>query len=405
MPIYCPRAVVVLQPKVQSFGAEPARTVTHTVTPIAVEWSSNEPEEADDARVTIPWERLPLDPRAVADCRVTIFAADVGDPGVALSPRQDVARFVGFVDGDSIDFGDGQTVELTARDYRGRLIDTPFAGGSVATDRPLSVAVRAVVSAVPGYADLPVSIERDSTLSATLGRKRWTPPKHASLWDVVCGLARETGQVARFVLDTLTIGPPRPLSGKDAVRLLYGNSIERLELRRDLNPTTRKTILLRALDPRTGRITEGRFPRSSYDGETILAWPLTGSYSPSDLATRAEAIYRQRERQQLRGRLTTPWMDDERGRDLLVTRSGDGLAAFVRTDDPASVLGYSTGELADYLRRGGMAPTTARLFASRWAEADRLKPFFYVRRARHRLDAEQGYQLDAEIEAPIDVRE
>ena len=95
---YYPRALVVLQPKIRQTGGD-VEIARAGIVPVSVTVVRDQAERCDTADIALRVRDFPLDPRAVADCRVSVYMADVELPDVELYPDNTAyAQFIGFVD-------------------------------------------------------------------------------------------------------------------------------------------------------------------------------------------------------------------------------------------------------------------------------------------------------------------
>lgn len=413
----------MLQPALAAPGqVEQLRELTVTAIPVEVEWTRNDINEADEASVTLDWSTLPLDPRALRDCRLVVYCADVRSEERVLSIGDRAAvRFVGFVDEVETDFGDGgERVLLRARDYTGRLIDTklPIKGvsarggkvdaskiaqGSLRADRPLSQIIREVLSHLPPYQGTSLRVEDDRSVASVTGKKLWTPPAGVTCWDAIVGVSKELGQTPRWELGELVVGPPQPVRAPDARIVVYGDQVSRMALRRSLNPVATKRIVFRAVDAATRRVVEGVWPPPDDDRGDVAYTLPAGDWSSETLRDRARQVFTTWERRQVSGSFETIAMSDLDDADLVGLQSGDAVYLRARSLDRTRVLGRSRGELAAYLRDNGMPATTANALAQAWSSSEDLATLFYVVRARHRWSRQDGYRLTADFGNAIGV--
>lgn len=402
-----PRALVLLQPALAAPGqVEQLREVDVTAIPVEVEWTRNDINEADEASITLDWADLPLDPRALRDCRVVIYCADTGSDDRALvASDRSAVRFLGFVDEPELDFGeDAQRITLRARDYTGRLLDARWPSKEIRVDRPLSVCVREILSQVPPYVDAELEIEDDRSVRSVTGRRLWHPPQGTSCWDCIVGLAKELGQTPRWELGRLVIGPPQPVTAGETKLVLYGDQVHRMTMRRSLNPVATKRIVFRALDTASRRVIEGVWPPPSDEKRDEVAYTLpAGAWSSDTLRDRAKQVFTLWERRQVQATFETRAMSDLDDADLVGLASGDPVYLRARSMDRTSVLGKSRGELADWLHDRGMSAQAANALAQAWSSSEDLATLFYVVRAKHRWTREDGYTLTADIGNVIGV--
>lgn len=385
-----PRALVLLQPTLTD-----GSTIDIITVPVEVDWTRNDITEADEATVVVDWADLPLDPRAIGDCRVTVYAADVQDPETVISIRdRRHVRFVGYVDEPALEFGDdGQRVTLRCRDYTGLLLDAKWSGSAVRVDRPLSQVLRELIEVIPGYRGASIVVARDERV---FGRDTWVPASGSSIWDVCVAISKATGQTPRWVLGELAVSTPEEALGKDTRILVYGDQVARMDLRRNMNPVAGRTIQVSALDTGSNTVITGQYPPG--DPQNIHGYLRpAGPWSRAVLDAQARHIYETWQRRQVTGSLETRAMSDLDGVDLVALESGNLLYVRARSADRASVLGMSRSELATYLHDHGMARTVANALANSWANSEDLATLFYVVRAAHRWSRDDGYSLRVEF--------
>jgi len=222
---------------------------------------------------------------------------------------------------------------------------------------------------------------------------------------VVPGLARSLGLVADWRLDTLVVRAPLEDSSDDRIarsrRVVFGDNLLKLGLRRNLNPVRGKAVLLRATNPATREVTEARWPPVRIDGERDLVYPMRGSWSVDALRQRARGVYRSFERRQLEGSMQTTSMADIDDLDLLDLEAGDLLEVRVRSVAEAPVLGMSRGELAAFLKQREVDDKVAEALASAWVEASDLLPLYFARRTVQTMTRADGYTLAVDLENVI----
>lgn len=408
MSVYYPRSLVLLQSTFEDFWTLPAdvgRTGSLAVIPLSCEWEVSPADQADEATVTLSFDALPLDPRTLRSARLLIYAADVLDPRVDLSVSNDqLVRFVGHVDEPQVRLDDrGGEIVLSARDYSGRLIAAPWMGHPVAISRPLSRVIRGVIedAGVVGYRDLQISTpDGDPDLGRELGKRQWTPGGR-SAWDVINELARLAGMEARFELDALVLRRPTRVQDRSIAAFLYGDNVERLTLRRNLNPVARQAVKVRAFDAGARRVREVTWPRDGQaPGGTLNLTLPQGAWSERTLLRWAEGYYNALGQEEMRGRLETVVMrdrPDDDATDLMALRSGDILSVRIRSEQADRVAGMSRGQLMAYLRSQGLAPSVAEALAEAWLDAETLATTYAVSRVHHRLDHEAGYSASIDF--------
>ena len=305
-----------------------------------------------------------------------------------------------------------EVLTVQARDYAGRLDDTPHTYGqkvaqngknagraSVKIDKPLREVIRSLLSPLEFYQRVAddAAIESNVRPGDKTSRKVWTPSPGDSLWRVIQDVCRLTGQVARFGPDgRLNVTAPATDDARFTITLPYGDLVEGLDLERDLNPWRRQRIRLQQLNEDTGEIVTAEYPADK-TLDSVLAFPLTGTRSQAELRKLAESTFRQFERRQMRGRLTTRAALDRDDEPVYALRTGDRVVVPTRVRDETRALGLTVDELARELAKRGMTEANARSLAEGWQRADELAREFYVRRVSHRWEQETGYRATIDL--------
>ena len=398
---YYPRALVVLEPILSDLNTQvprEKRTARIELEPRSVAVDRNPVEMADTCRCDFEFARFPMDPRAIRDIRVSVYIDDVKTPLRKVTANRSALRFVGFVDlPENSHDGKGDWTSLSARDYRGRLLDTPFGSAGVDATRPISQIARAAVRAVPGYEDFQITVDNDVTLRDYTDKSTWTPPAGASIWDVLVMIAHTVGQVPWFDLDALRIGNPRGADDGEVKILRFGENVRDMTFRRNMNPMARKAVQIRGTDPNTRKVTTARWPVKPVSGESVIAFPTTSPENASQLQERARRVYEARERAQIEGTVSTGAMQDSAGADLLALMAGDGVLVNYRDASTDHLLGESEQSIADRMTASGIDSETARTLARAYINAAELRPLFYVRKSAIRWSrSDFGISIDVE---------
>lgn len=410
-----PKCAVILEPIVAPLGStattEQRRLTMRPVVPISAQVTRNPTDQADVATVEVEFDIMPLDPRYIRDIRMTIYADALTDQTQGLDISRRTARFVGFVDFPEQSFGArGNTVRLQARDYRGRLLDTPLAFTSVDITGTLSDVIYRVMSPIPGYGrpgpgvqGISVSVQDDTPPRVALGKASWTPPKGCTTWDAIVQIAHLTGQSAWFDLDRLVVGLPRTAENGAQFSVAFGETVEEFSQRRNMNPQARKAVLVTATNPRTRQQTSGRWPVKARDGESVQGIAVTGAYTAAQCQASARRIYEQAERAQIEATVRTQDARDRDAHPLLGMVSGDRVYAHFRAVDTTHVLGKSADQIAAFMIDSGMDANTAHDLASRYVQAKEFRPLFYVRRVDWTWARDRGFQFSLDLQNVLDL--
>lgn len=178
-------------PGPESFGNELFNPLRQDIIPYSCSVTLNSYREADQATITIPFAKLPLDPRIIRACGVQIFAGtieagtyaesigpiggqsklelvpDVEPPGSPLAGRSNEI-FRGFVDAWKVDWQGDDTITLECRDLTSILLDATlptqvFAG--IPSSLPIDDVIRLVLLGQPPALTLPSPPQTPSTIS------------------------------------------------------------------------------------------------------------------------------------------------------------------------------------------------------------------------------------------------
>lgn len=385
--------------------------------PREAEIEANTHREADTARATFAFEALPMDVRLIRSVWVGLWLGDVGsaDQEIALDDERFQA-FVGYADEpETSQDADGEWVTLSCRDYTGLLLDTPWPGGFLDIQRPLSQVVDEVLSLVPGAARMQ-TVYADGVegldLSAQLGRTVWTPEDGDDVWTVLVTLLGQVGLLPVVRLDTLRVETAATFGVRSAA-FTYGVNVRQLRTRRQLSRAANAAVQVTAYNEATGQVQTVTYPSAvasspavAVDGSvvqgvtTVMPYVLAGSYGQGDLEAIAQRIYDQEARQAVEGTLVTRdlWDESDETRlpllangDRLTVRQSDPLGASIRGMSEAEAIAYLTNK-ADPLDR----PAAEALVAAQKA-AEGLAVEFYVKRARHSWSARDGYELTVDF--------
>lgn len=421
MPVFYPRAKVVIEVLLEPFGTGDETTIhTITATPREVEIRQNDHRQADTAEVTVDYDDLPLDPRAVRWARVSAFLADMGrnaDLEIQQGSREHL-RFLGFADDSAVRLGDdGETVTLSCRDYTALLLDYPWDGRLVDVTRPLSRVVSDVLEGVPGTAGgrLPVEYTEgaaDVVLKDLVGKKKWAPRgQQDNAWTILVELCGLAGLIPVVKLDTLWVLTANE-QGEQRAEFVYGGNVERLELKRKRAEVETAQIEARCWDAATRTTRVGLWPESAAgrkkigaDGKAttdvrVLPFLLAGTYSETDLRNIARGIYDEMRLGQVEGRLETRNLRDveeDGATDLTRLRNADTLSLAVARDDLFGLQSLSRSEAVRYLvdvRRYQRAVAEAVVDAYTRAGDWHSFSVWYIREATHRWSRDDGYRLE-----------
>lgn len=419
MATYHPRMRAVLSVLFDDLRGGDSAPVTYDLVPRSVEVEANTYRAADTFRLELDYADFPFDPRTIRSALVAIYMADVRSPAQQVVPTsREALRFVGYVDEPSTTLGeDGDSVTLTGRDYTALFLDRPWGGELVNVDQPFRLVVRELLAQVPGAGgillDLPTSVA-GVVLADRLGRTRFAPQEGDDAWTVLADLCQLVGMVPVIELDTLHIRSASGFGTRQAA-FLHGENVQRLTFGRKQNEVRSRQIRVVSWDEATRTAREATYPRTplilrktigtdgkvtSAEAAPVLTYTVAGAYGELELGAIAEAIYEESARQQVEGELETRSMRDAIGlTDLTQLRNGDAILLQLGQYDPdewrVGPWDMPEDQVVRLLTRGpnGMREEAARALARSRKAAGALARTFYVKRAVHRMDREQGYSL------------
>lgn len=433
MATYYPRCTVHLS--VLFTGDDTVVRDLHVV-PRRVEVQRNDHRTADTFIVELDYRDLPIDPRAVESMLVRVRMGDVGpafgegdEP--ALGDSQ--AMIIGYVDDPETALAeDAETVKLTGRDYTAILLDHEWQGETIRIDRSLRRVVESIVDTVPGARGrLQVAFQPADlaglVLSDQVNRTRWVPADRDDAWTVLCDLLGRVALVPVMELDTLVVRSPNAVGPRSA-RLMYGNNVERLTFRRKSKEIRSKRVRAVAFDV-VNRVTRtAEYPTTPATRQTVGAdgqvrteptkatpWFLPdGSWTQAQVAEAARSVWEEGSRQYVEGDLETremraPGLKDEPDTDLTQIANGDELVVLLeptgdeRRFSNSKSAAATVHELTDGPQR--LQKSVALALVEARERTREFSPAFYVLRAHHEWDREQGYRLRVEFVNRVVVRQ
>jgi hypothetical protein len=334
----------------QGRGAQDNLTVIFSTLPISVEIERNGLKDADVCRVVLNYKDVPVDPRIIRACFVSVTLGTVTadeysvgvttqrlrpdgglvsvvgrDPGQELNFKSST-RFTGFVDEWQVAFDDGgDQISLKCRDVSALLRDQKLfnsKGENTRIDmtKPIAEGVQEIIERfestrgikvvfgtpvdpndplavlTPNFGPTPdgtiPAAVTPRTLKARKGKqKRVNKKQHdQSLWDHITDVTLRLGLVPCLRSFTLFLLEPRVVFSdlSSARRMVWGRNIKRLEFSRRMGGLTKSdTIEVRSADPTIGRTRWARHPVLKGEPKSgILGQPG----SPQPVTSRANNV-------------------------------------------------------------------------------------------------------------------
>lgn len=426
-PVYYPRCLVLVTALFddQVGGAVPA---TWSCVPKSVEITRNNARTADTCRLQLDYRDFPLDPRLLKAVHVSVHLEAVIDPTIPLVPWRLNLRFIGIVDTPEVTLSaSGESVSLDARDYTaiwmGRSwrslvqpIRGPKGGSAYVLATPVGMTLGMLVEQLR-LAITPLTapaLFMDPTSAALqpwmrTGRATFAPEPEDTAWDLLIRLCDLFGLTPVWELDQLVIRTAAQ-AGIGSAFMVYGQNVERLMFRRNLQKPEEKNVKVVAWNPVAGISLEAAWPPPSslpLDlGENgtpkattakYVQYHVEGPYDPATLAQLAQRVHAELAQAKLEGELETRDMTDLFEASLVGLGNGDLLVCRLGTEVQASIAGMSPAEavlfLSDPSKPNSLSPTVAQALVSAWTAAQSLAVQFYISEATHRWDREDGYRL------------
>lgn len=250
--------------------------------------------EADTFQMEFDARLLPFDPDQIAYCAVRVYMWDEQQNQLfytewAIEGNEMIRGLVDDVETKIV--GEDNIVVFTGRDYTALLADAEWDPKiKVASGRPLDVIVQEIADkAAPDGTRARFEVrwegEEDPPRCGGLHRSTkkkglWVKPGK-SYWDVIWDLCIQHAYVPHIEGSTIIIGEPVTQTKKSleqAPRLIYGQHLTMLSMKRKFSREMVPQIVMRAWDPITKKQIEVVYPKKrnvQITGTDALGTPLT----------------------------------------------------------------------------------------------------------------------------------
>lgn len=444
--MYYPRVRVVLRVPLlgsafnRSVQAETRDTFTFDVSAEKVAVSMNDPDTADEARLTLAWDEAGVDPRLLGNANIEIYAADAGDAGPWI-PKPSDRVFLGIVcDVECLRESDSIKVEILARDYLTLfLAQKPLAAEGIPSyTNTLTEAWRLICAHVGYYDYIQKRVVSTVELLSDTIEFRASPDrpdvdviigefalervarmgqlqvdrKSSDAWGVWRRCCDSLGLMTWIDGDSCVVATPKAYFEEedDPIVFRWGDNISSMKEKRDLTSINGRGIHMTGFDSITYSTIEAFFPPR--DGSLVpvrkrlpaqgnskkakaaaaslaeiadyehMAYPYSATQESLELV--AERVWHERSRQELVGELKTTEM-------VIYRASGEAVSIFdithgdpilVSTDD--DVAGemrskLTVSERMAFLIEKGINPDKARLLAEDAGFLSKLLSVFVIR--------------------------
>lgn len=297
-------------------GLNDGLSVVFTVLPQQVEVERNSLKDADTCKIQLNFRDVPIDPRIVRACFVSVTMgtvdADEYEAGIRGKVRADgslrsivdrapgqeltltsTTRFTGFVDEWTVIYGEeGDTIDLCCRDVSAVLrdqhtFDPKGKPVNIDLNKPIAEGIQEVIDSfvstrgirvvfgtpvdpsdplsviAPEFSPIPSGI-MPKTRKTKKGKQAKTPAKelNMTLWDHIVDVTVRLGLVPCLRGFTLFLLEPRVVFADltSARAMVWGRNLKHLKFSRKMGGVKADTIEVRCPDPTIGRTRWARFP-------------------------------------------------------------------------------------------------------------------------------------------------
>jgi len=397
--------------------------------------------EADTFQLEFDLRELPFDPDQVAYGAVRIYMWDSQknlDVGEWAVDGNEMIR--GLVDDvESTMVGDEHIVKFTGRDYTAILLDAEWdARDKIKAGGELNDVVQSIADeAAPEGTTARFAVEWrgidpppicGGLARSTKKKGLWVKPGK-SYWDVIWDLCIQHAYVARVEKSTIIIEEPKTQTIQrleNAPRLIYGQTLTKLEIKRKFAHETVPQVVIIAYDDR-GRRMEVKYPPKrnvevivnatrDQNPTDALGIPLVAKKddqmffpAPEGVIDRKalERYARMRFYQLGRGEtvysLATKHLlipdakNPQREINVLQLRPGDAIGVHFDPFNETFVRGIKdTGARAEYIRSLGYKTEVANFIANNLDKLDLFKQDYYFNRADITYGVDEGIEIEIE---------
>ena len=439
---FWPRCRALLEVVFDGRGAPNSVPYHIEISPKSVSIMLNGFYEADTFSMDFEVKELPFDPDQLAYCAVHIY---IWDSQKSLEggewATESNLMIKGLVDDvETTLVGDETIVKFTGRDYTALLADAEWdAKDKVKSGRPLDEVVQDIAdAAAPEGTRARFGVEwrgeEDPPICGGLARSTkkkglWVKPGK-SYWDVIWDLCIQHAYVARVEGSLIIIDEPVTQTKQtllEAPRLVYGQHLLELNVKRKFARETVPQIVIVSYDPKTGKKIETKFPEkrnaefkvSATRDEApkdALGIPLVAKkdeqmfFPPPEGVTDPKALKRYaRMRFYHLGRGETVysmktmhmWVPDAKSParefNMLALRPGAAIGVHFDPFNETFVRSIKEmGQRTEYIRSLGYSDKIAVFIAQNIERMDLFKQNYYYNRGQIEFDIDSGVEVQIE---------
>lgn len=386
--------------------------------------------EADTFSMEFDSRLLPFDPDQIAYCAVRVYMWDDNEQNVTEWAVEDNEMIRGLVDDVEISVvGESQFVTFTGRDYTALLIDAAWdSKDKVKAGEDLQTTVQQIADeAAPDGTRARFTVEwegeddppRCGGLHRSSKKKgMWVQPGK-SYWDVIWDLCIAHSYVVRVVGSTIIIGEPvtqTKRSLEETPRLVYGQSLTKLEIKRKFAREIVPQIVMRSWDPRTKKQIEVVYPKKrnvQITGTDALGTPLTvkkdeqmffpapsGVTDPKTMLRHAKNRFYHLGRGETVYTMTTRHLSVEGGLsaevNLLQLRPGYAIGIQFDPFNQDLLRKLEIGERVERIVSMGYGSAIAEFVANNLDRMEMFRQNYYYNRGTVDYDVEEGIEIEIE---------
>lgn len=388
--------------------------------------------EADTFTLDVDARVLPFDPDQVAYCAVRIYMWDAKNaPEATEWAVSDNEMIRGLVDDiDTSLVGEDNIVKLTGRDYTALLLDAEWdpkdkvkSNNGDLQEVVQSIADEAAPEGTRSRFEVVWEGEDDPPLCGGLHRSTKKKGMHVkpgkSYWDVIWDLCIQHAYVPRVEGSTIIISEPITQTRQsllDTPKLIYGQNLTSLSVKRKFSREVVPQIVIRAWDPVTRKPIEVMFPKKrniQVTGVDALGTPLTAKkdeqmFFPAPAGvTDKDALYRHaRNRFYHLGRGETVysmatsslWVTGADGQDVnvLMLRPGYAIGVHFEPFNERLLRVMEMGERVSHITSLGYSPAIADFVANNLDRMEMFKQEYYYNRGDISYDTDDGIEIEIE---------
>jgi hypothetical protein len=388
--------------------------------PRAATVSRNGIHDADTWSLDFDLRALPFDPDFVRSIAVVIYmwnADDATDDGREWAvPEYEMIR--GLADDAGFKLDD-RTFHMEGRDYTGLLIDVEWdAKKRVPSGGLLTETIQAIAdAAAPPNTRARFEVEWGSldpvprvgaARRSTKRKGLWVKPG-TTTWEVIYNMAISHGYVARVVGQEIRITDLRIQtreSVQSAARLIYGRTLETLDVNRKLTRERVPQVRVTAYDAAAGKAIEVLYPAKGDTVTTglgtkrneVTTLPAPPGITDRDTLKRyARARYADMARSEAVYKASTFHLvsgDEFDGEsDLLRLDNADPIAIKYDAWNRELLRQLSEEQRVEHLMALGYSESVSATIASHLELADQFRQPYYIRSATFDFDVDQGIEI------------